>query len=328
MPKTSNQKRRILLLQEMLLHETDEEHPISMAEIMQRLRQYDIDADRRSIYDDIEALRQNGLEIKSEKLPTTKYFISEREFELSEIRLLVDCVAASKCLPKKETNELQNKLCSLTSKHMAKQLLKEQPSLNYVKSNNKQIHFTILKALEAIQQQRNMTFNYQYYTVTKEMKFRRLGRRYSVTPYVLFWNSDIYYLFAFDIYKKQFRYYRLDRIREAGLGKYDMRGKDALSGIPVHEFPKMNFAPLHGEVANVTMRFSKQLLNPIIDRFGKSINIRIENNYYLTTVPVILSQQFYAWLLRFGTDLQIVSPNNVVDNFKKLLRDVSKLYES
>ena len=328
MPKSSNQKQRILLLQKMLERETDEKHPLSMSEILQRLRQCDIETERRSIYDDINVLKENGLDIRAEKVPVTKYFVAARKFELSEIKLLIDSVAAAKCLPEKETGELIKKLLSLCSKHEGKQLaqLQNKTALHYVKSNNRHIYLNISTILDAIQQGRNLTFNYQYYTVNKELKYRRKGKRYSVTPYTLFCNTDIYYLFAYDIFKRQFRYYRLDRIKDAGLGRYDMKGKDEVGNVPIADFPKTNFSPLDGKVEYVTMHFNKHLLNSVIDRFGKEISIRNGGSRYIITVPVVLSQQFYAWAFRFGKDMQIVSPAYVAEDFKKMLFDVGQMY--
>ena len=214
MARSANQKRKLLLLQQLLLEQTDEDHPLTVAEIIARLEQQGIAAERKSIYDDMEALRALGLDVQSRKGKAPGWFVGERTFQLAELKLLVDAVQSSRFITQRKSRELIGKLESLASVHQARQLQRQVYVAGRVKSMNESVYYNIDKLHTAISTHRTITFKYFEYNVRKEKVFRREGRRYVVSPCGLIWDDEKYYLAGYDHRSGEMRHYRVDKMTE------------------------------------------------------------------------------------------------------------------
>ena len=198
MPKSSHHKRKLPILAKMLLERSDEEHPISRQEMQEELARWGLSAERKSIYDDMEQLRELGLDIQSRRGRSGGWYIGERDFQLAELRLLVDAVQSSRFLTKRKSDALIHKLEGLTSVHQARQLQRQVYVDRRVKTMNESIFYNVDRLQGAIAANKMVTFRYFEYNARRERVFRRDGTRYRLTPYGLIWDSENYYLAGWD----------------------------------------------------------------------------------------------------------------------------------
>lgn len=197
MAKLPNQKLKILYLMKVLLEKTDESHSITMPEIIAELEAYGITAERKSIYNDMECLRQYGLDIIGEQYDRTYYYrIGNRQFELAELKLLVDSVQSAKFLTAKKSNRLIKKIEGLASKYEASQLHRQVYVAERIKTMNESIYYNVDNIHNAIAKNSKITFQYFQWNVKKEMELRKNGALYEVSPWALSWNDENYYLVA------------------------------------------------------------------------------------------------------------------------------------
>ena len=190
MPKSPNQKTKLLHLYQIMLHQTDEDHPITVAQMIEQLARYDIKAERKSIYDDLEALRLFGLDVQCRRGKTPGWFVGERDFELPEVKLLMDAVQSSRFITQKKSDALIRKLESLASVHQAGQLQRQVYVSGRIKVMNESIYYNVDKLHTAIAGQKAITFRYFDYDIHRQKVFRQEGGRYIVSPYGLIWNSE------------------------------------------------------------------------------------------------------------------------------------------
>ena len=209
MPRTSNQKLKLLYLADILLTETDEDYPLTLREIISKLKGFDISADRKTLYQDFEVLREYGYDIISEKRGRSCcYFLGERSFELPELKLLVDSVQSAKFITDKKSGVLIKKLESLTSRHLAKQLNRQVVISGRVKTMNESIYYNVDRLHEAINCDRQITFNYFQWNIKKEQELRHDGKLYKVSPWGLMWDDENYYLVAYDAEEEIIKHFR------------------------------------------------------------------------------------------------------------------------
>ena len=199
MPSSPNQRTKLLYLKKILLEKTDEQNPITMTEIISELAVYDIHAERKSIYNDLEILRQFGLDIETVKGKVRGYYIENRQFELPELKLLVDAVQSSRFITEKKSEGLISKLSSLTSQAHADDLKRHIFVTGRPKSINEQSYYSVDAIHSAINSGKKIMFKYFDYDVHKNRVFRKDGSVYQVTPVTLCWDSDKYYLVAYNI---------------------------------------------------------------------------------------------------------------------------------
>ena len=215
MPRSANQKLKLLILKDYLERQTDEDHPVSTAQLIGELERHEISAERKSVYDDMAALQQYGLDVQNRKGRSPGWFIGARAFELPELKLLVDAVQSSRFITRKKSGALIRKLEGLASVHQARQLQRQVFVDRRVKTMNESIYYSVDKLNTALSSGKQVSFQYFDYNVRKERVFRREGQRYVVSPLGLVWNSENYYLVAFDQKHEETRHYRVDKM--AGL---------------------------------------------------------------------------------------------------------------
>lgn len=336
MAKNPRQKQKLLYIQKILLEKTDEEHGLTINEIISELDSYGINAERKSIYDDLRILETYGLDICSEKSKTVKYYIASRDFQISELKLLVDAIQSSKFITEKKSFELIKKVESLASENEAKQLQNQVVISNRVKTSNETIYYNVDRLHDAINKNRSVEFYYNQWTLSlgssEKLKLnrRRGGERYKVSPFALCWDDENYYLIAYDEKNEQIRHYRVDKMEKIELTDNKRSGTDEFEKINLAEYSQSTFGMFAGEKVMVTLSVDNSLVGVIADRFGKNIFITADEenkNHFLARVNVNISEQFYGWLFALGDKVRIVSPDEIVNDFNEHLRKVSNLYK-
>ncbi len=336
MAKNPRQKQKLLYIQKILLEKTDEEHGLTINEIISELDSYGINAERKSIYDDLRILETYGLDICSEKSKTVKYYIASRDFQISELKLLVDAIQSSKFITEKKSFELIKKVESLASENEAKQLQNQVVISNRVKTSNETIYYNVDRLHDAINKNRSVEFYYNQWSLSLgsseklKLKRRRGGERYKVSPFALCWDDENYYLIAYDEKNEQIRHYRVDKMEKIELTDNKRSGTDEFEKINLAEYSQSTFGMFAGEKVMVTLSVDNSLVGVIADRFGKNIFITADEeneNHFLARVNVNISEQFYGWLFALGDKVRIVSPDEIVNDFNEHLRKVSNLYK-
>lgn len=324
----SRQKQKLLILQKILLTESDEYHKLSGNDLIKKLDLYGIKAERKTIYDDIATLIESGLDVVVEKLGHSNvYYIGSRIFQDEELLVLVDAVASSRFLTQKKSNELIKKLQSLTSRHSAQQLKRSIYVANRVKNYNEAIYYSVNAIHEAIHKNCQITFRYTEYDVNKRKRFKHGGDVYKVSPYYLIWESDCYYLVCYCTKHEEICRYRVDRMSDVNVTSSKRR---ELS-ISEEEFAKSLRATYNmfgGKPETVTLEMKNNLVNVLIDRFGDSIHITPKTqDTFSVRLEVQISPTFWGWLFQFGDEAKVLSPEWVVNEANANLKKMLKSYE-
>lgn len=324
--KSPNQKLKLMYLAKILLEQTDEGHTLTVPQMIEALGKLGISAERKSIYDDLECLRLFGLDVCSNKTKTTNYYIGSRDFELPELKLLVDSVQASKFLTSKKSMELISKIEKLASREDAKKLHRQVFVTNRVKTLNEQIYYNVDKIHDAIAGNRQITFRYFNLNVKKEKVYRKDGERYVESPVALTWDDENYYMITYKEKYGHFVHYRVDKME--GISITDEKRVLPETDFDLSAYSKTIFQMFGGEETEVSIEFDNSLVGVVFDRFGTDIPVmKTDENHFLCRVRVAVSPHFLAWLVGFGGKAKILSPQRVVEEFRQLVEDVRKNYE-
>ena len=323
MARSENQKLKLLYLRDILL-ETDEDHPISMEEILARLHANGVDAERKSIYSDIEALRSYGMDIELKKLGrTASYHLGARQFEAAEVKLLVDSVQAAKFLSEKKSLALIKKLASLASRHEAALLNRQLYVLNRDKSQIETIYYAVDAIHAAIADDVQIRFRYWQYNVEKKQEYRHGGKSYRVSPYALIWDNEYYYLLAYDPETAILKHYRVDKMSHICPLNVARTGKAAFESLDMAAFTKRTFSMFAGETHTVTLLCDNSMIGVIIDRFGRSVSVtKTDEAHFSIRVPIAVSPQFFGWLCSLEGKVIPTAPESVCTQYRTHLQTV------
>ena len=271
MPKSPNQKLKLLYLMEILLQQTDERHPMTVPGMIAQLAQRGISAERKSIYGDLEALRTFGMDIVQTKTKTTGYYVGSRTFEVPELKLLVDSVQSSKFITHKKTLALIKKIESLASIYDAQLLQRQVYVRGRVKSMNESVYYNVDEIADAISRDRQIRFHYFEYTISKQRRYRKAGAYYVVSPLALMWDNENYYLLAWDAEAELRKHYRVDKMTDISALEMPREGTEDLSKLDLSAYSKKVFSMFSGEEQTVRLRFANHLVGAVLDRFGKDV---------------------------------------------------------
>ncbi len=320
MPRASNQKLKLIYLLRFLERESDENHPLRIQDMQAELRRFDITAERKSLYSDIEALREAGCEIIQER---GGYYLASRPFELAELKLLVDSVQASRFITRKKSGELIEKLEGLTSVGEARQLQRQVYVLNRVKTMNESIYYNVDGIHTAIAEGRQIRFRYFDYDMDKTKVYRRDGADYQVSPFALTWAEENYYLVAFDALSRQLRHYRVDRMSDLRETEKPVEGEESFRAEDIARYTTRVFGMFRGEERELRLRFHRHLAGAVLDRFGRELILVPDGKEHFTcTVTVAVSPQFYGWLCGFGSEAALVAPKEEAETFRAYLNEI------
>lgn len=323
MARSSMQKQKLLYLQKIMLEKTDEDHGLTINEIKDALDGYGIKAERKSLYDDIEILQNFGLDICTIRTNTVRYYIGNRDFQIPELKLLVDAIQSSKFITRKKSLELIDKLGHLVSENESTQLRREVYVTNRVKTVNEHIYYNVDKLHNAISENKKISFQYfkwelDFSNGTKIVKTaRKNGEAYKVSPWALCWDDENYYLIAYDSEAKMIKHYRVDKMERIRLLKEERDGSDKYKDFNPARYAKSVFSMFGGEESEVKLLVDNDFIGIIVDRFGSDIFVvRHDEHSFTVTVHVMLSPQFYAWLFGLGGKIRILSPEKAILEFK------------
>lgn len=321
MARKGNQRAKLLILCQVLLRKGDEEHPISTPELIKALEQEGVPAERKSIYTDMEALREFGLDVQLQKGKKGGWFIGERDFELPELKLLVDAVQSSRFISRKKSESLIRKLSSLTSEHRAKQLRRQVYVDHRVKTENESVYYAIDALHTAIAAGRVVKFRYFDYNAHREKVFRRDGAEYQVSPYGLIWSDENYYLVGWEREKGELRHYRVDRMSDLAVTDKPREGDEASKNFDLAEYGQRHFHMFSGKAGKVRLRCENSFVNVMLDRFGQEAMLIPDGpDHFVLTVDAVVSPQFYGWLFGLEGKAVLTAPDWAVEEYQAMLR--------
>ncbi len=325
----SNQKIKLLAVMQILLQRTDENHTMSAQDICSVLRStYGITAERKGIYSDIEALQQMGIDIVQNRGKAPGYYVGSREFELAELKLLVDAVQSSKFITSKKSEKLIKKLESLASVHEAQQLQRQVFICDRPKTENETIFYIVDQIHTALFENKQVSFQYTEWTPKKELRVKKEGAYYYLSPWALTWDNENYYMVAYDAESDMVKHYRVDKIKNLSLLEEKRLGKEKFQSFDLPAFAKKTFAMYGGRDETISLRCTNRLAGVIIDRFGKDvIIIPDEKESFKVKVLVTVSNQFYGWLAGLGNEVQIIGPKHAREEYKEYLQTILEQYQ-
>lgn len=328
MPKSENQKQKLLYIAQYLIENTDENHAVSTPQLIEYLKSQGIKAERKSIYNDIDTLNDFGMDIIRSDEHRGGYMLASRPFELAEVKLLVDLVQSSKFITEKKSRELISKLETLTSKYDAKAMRRQVEIVGRSKNHNENIYYSVDLIHSAISKNVRIKFHYFEWDVNKDMKLRKDGGFYEVSPWKLTWDDENYYLIAFDEAANQIRFYRVDKMLDVALTEESRVGKDAFENMDMAQFSKKIFGMFAGDEKTVRIRLKNAKVGVIVDTFGADVSIRPDGEAHaIARMEVIVSPQFFGWLAGLGNCVQIISPDDVKEDYKNYLADIISCYD-
>ena len=328
MPKSAQQKQKILLIAEFFEKYTDENHVVTTPKLIEYLESNGINAERKSIYDDIYVLTEFGMDIVKVGGKNGGYFLASRDFELAEVKILVDLVQSSKFITTKKSRELISKLEGLTSKNDAKALHRQVVVAERNKSENESIYYSVDKLYEAMSGNSRILFNYFEWGVNKEVVLRKNGNLYEISPWLLTWYDENYYLVGYDDEAGIIKYFRVDKMLNISANNEPRQGRETFEMINVGALSKRTFGMFAGEEKTVQLICKKSMTGVIIDRFGKEVALRVfDDEHILVRANIEVSAQFFGWLSGLSGKVKIYGPKEVVTEYKEYLQDILNGYD-
>ncbi len=327
MSRSSGQKIKILYLMKIMYEQTDDIHGLTLQQIADELGNYGITAERKALYDDIETLCEFGMDIEKRKEKNVTYHVMSRDFELPELKLLVDAVQSSKFITHKKSTELIKKLESFSSKYQGNALSRQVYVSNRIKTMNESIYYTVDYIHEAISKNVQITFKYFEWTAKKEKQLRHDGKTYKVSPWALTWDDENYYLVAYSTEHGEIRHYRVDKMLNLAVTEDTRDGKNIFRDFDMAMYSRKTFGMYGGKEERVTLRCKNHLAGVIIDRFGADTTFfNTGEDYFEINVKVAVSPLFLSWVMNFGADMKVMSPTSVQEEIKKLAQKVLENY--
>lgn len=323
----SNQKLKIMYLMKILLEETDEDHDLTLNEIVEKLKAYNVTAERKSLYSDIENLRKYGLDIIGSQYDRTYHYkIGSRQLQLVELKLLVDAVQSARFITEKKSDELIEKLESFTSKYEAKKLARQVNVNGRVKTMNSRTYYSVDKIHQALNEECQIAFQYFTWTAEKKMELKHGGAYYSVSPWALCWDDEKYYLIGYDNRERKIKHFRVDKMVDVSVIYEDRKGEEAFSEMQMSEYTNRLFGMFDGDQETVTLLCENYAANVIIDRFGMDVPImKADDEHFIAKVRVSVSKLFLGWIMAIP-GVKIIAPERTVDRMKEEVRKLQELY--
>ena len=323
MAKGANQKRKLLILRDILHTETDEDHPLTLEQLRGLLESRGVTAERKSLYDDLEQLRLQGEDIVTVRDRTVRYYMGQRAFDLPELRLLVDAVQSSRFITLRKSEALIRKLEGLASRHSASQLQRQVTVSGRIKSMNESIFYTVDTLQLAMAENRAVQFRYFDWDVQKKRRLRRNGEVYTVSPWALLWDDENYYLVAYDHDRTSIRHYRVDRMQNVVCTEEPRQGAAAFAGVDMGAYTRKTFGMFGGKERPVTLRCADRMAGVILDRFGQDTTWIPDGDGFTVRVSVVISPQFFGWLAGLEGAVT-VTDTDVAAAYREYLRDLLK----
>ena len=321
-----NQKLKLYYVEKALRELTDENHGLTIHQISDYLRAHDISAERKTLYSDMECLQLLGLDIKVEKGRSNTYKLVSREFELPEVKLLIDAVQSSAFITERKSRALVKKLLGLVSAYDARRLEKQVFIANRNKTVNESIYYNVDELNNAIADGQKVSFLYSTYDLTKRRKLKNNGAPYVVSPYALCWDDENYYLVCRKEGQESLHHFRVDKI--SNVERLQDRAEPCPRGFDPAGYARSLFGMFGGEAVQATLRFDNSLIGVALDRFGPEIPIVIGDDSFTTTVVIAASPVFFGWILQLGGKAEVLGPPELREQLREHVSAAHALYEA
>ena len=317
MARQEHQKTKILYILKVLSEETDERHSLSAEQIAKRVTAYGVHCERKSVYRDLDELIEFGYDIIRTRQGA---YMASRQFELPELKLLVDAVQSSKFITEKKSDELIAKLGTLVSRYEGAQLKRQVFVRGRIKTMNESIYYNIDAIYEGIERNLQISFFYCRWNAQKELEKRRQGMRYRISPWFLRWEDEKYYLIGYDAAQEQMKHFRVDKMLQIQVEQQARLGQQAASEMDMAAYGRQTFGMFQGKQELVTLRVSRELVGVMIDRFGTGVWMYpVDEQSVQVRVEVMVSNQFFGWLAGLGGLAKIEGPAWVETAYRELL---------
>ena len=325
----NKQKLKLLYLIKIFTEDTDDQHALTLPQIAEKLDAYGVSAERKTLYQDFELLRDFGFDIIGQQARRNFYYhMGNRRFELPELKLLVDSVQSAKFITDKKSNALIKKLEGMVSKYEARKLQRQVIISGRIKAMNESIYYNVDKLHEAIGTDRQIRFKYFRWNINKEMELRKDGAWYQVSPWALMWDDENYYLVGYDAEDGKIKHYRVDKMWRISVADRKREGKEQFKAFNMPRYTKSLFGMFGGEEVKVTLEAENGMVGILLDRFGKDIPVKpVDADHFRTSVVVAVSSQFPGWIMALGDGVKIIGPDKVVTRMKEEIRLISQMYE-
>ncbi|MBO4420459.1 MAG: WYL domain-containing protein [Lachnospiraceae bacterium] len=325
----SNHKLKLLYLKTILLEKTDKDHGLTMQEILEELEKNDIQAERKAIYRDLKTLEDSGLAVKKKKSGKEyTYRVEEREFELAELKLLVDAIQSCRFITEKKSRELIGKLEGLCSKNEAGKLQRQVYVYGRIKSMNESIYASVDTIYNAIGDNRIIKFQYGSWNLKKELELKKGGAFYHISPWALAWTNENYYMIGYDSEAGIIKHYRVDKMSRISVTDEKRNGAEFFKSFNLADYTRKNISMYEGEERTVTIEIENEILGVFIDRFGKNEITVIPGNNGKSTIRFTanINPQLIGWIFSLGEKARIIGPASVVKSVKDTILDLNKMY--
>lgn len=324
MPRSFDQKLKIMYIRDYLEKHSHVDHPVNAAELIEMLKNdHEIDCERKTIYSDIKALQNYGMDIVSLPGKDGGYYLASRDFDLPELKLLIDAVQSSRYLTEQKSRELIGKLCAQCSIHEADLMRRTIKVTGRVKSMNESIYNNIDHIQEAIAQNKQISFRYFTWDIKGQRSYR--DKTYTASPYGICQDNDNCYLVSWGDHG--ITHYRVDRMTHLKLCAADRIPCPELTGKAFNDYANRTFQMYAGETVNVKLRFHRSLISVVIDRFGRdTMLIPHGEDWFDFSVPVAISPMFLSWVIGFGSKAQILRPESAIEACRELCRQALENY--
>ncbi len=314
-------KARLLVLAKMFYELTDDDHQMTIVDIIDYLTDMKVPANNKTVRDDIALLQDLGFDIVKVVSRPNTYFWGERTFEMPELKLLIDAVSSSRFITDKKSRVLSRKLLRLASANQRGELKRNVFATNRAKTDNEEIYYTVDVVNRAINQRRKIAFKYTEYGPDLQKTFRNGGEVYELSPYALFWNEDFYYVVGWSDKHENVPVFRTDRLYKPEILKEKAQPRP--EGFKLEAYSRRIFEMYDGEQVRVKLLVRNDLMKYIVDRFGDKVKSEIvDDGHFTVDVEVSLSPTFYAWVFTFGGGIRILAPEKARDELKEMAKAV------
>ena len=329
MPRSDKQKLKLMYLIKLFEERTDVSHGLSMTDIIEALSEEGITAERKSIYADISALNEFGFDIvKDNEGKACVYKLVERDFEIAELKLLVDAVQSSKFITESKSNKLIKKIEGLASNNEAKSLHRQVYVANRIKTTNESVYYNVDDIQKAISENHKVSFQYFQWNPNKEKELRHNGMRYEISPWALTWDDENYYMVGYDSKERKIKHYRVDKMLKIEIMADSKReGKALFKDMDMAVYSKKIFGMFGGVEETVVLECTNGISGVIIDRFGTEVDIiKRATDSFTVRVNVQISPQFLGWVFSLGENIKIISPDSVIERMRDEITRIQGIY--
>lgn len=329
MPRSDKQKLKLMYLIKLFEERTDVSHGLSMTDIIEALSEEGITAERKSIYADISALNEFGFDIvKDNEGKACVYKLVERDFEIAELKLLVDAVQSSKFITESKSNKLIKKIEGLASNNEAKSLHRQVYVANRIKTTNESVYYNVDDIQKAISENHKVSFQYFQWNPNKEKELRHNGMRYEISPWALTWDDENYYMVGYDSKERKIKHYRVDKMLKIEIMADSKReGKALFKDMDMAVYSKKIFGMFGGVEETVVLECKNGISGVIIDRFGTEVDIiKRAADSFTVRVNVQISPQFLGWVFSLGENIKIISPDSVIKRMRDEIARIQGIY--